>query len=101
MPRPAFEKNLVRLKPYFQELGLPDPDYPARFGQKFDEQIEAVLEARPPAFSFVFGIPSNDILAECRRRGIATMGTATTPKEAAALDAAEVDVIVAAGFEAG
>ncbi|HEV7690337.1 MAG TPA: nitronate monooxygenase, partial [Hyphomonadaceae bacterium] len=61
---------------------------------------DAVLEARPAAFSFVFGIPKPSILAECSRRGITTIGAVTTLAEAKAMDAAGVDVILATGFEA-
>jgi nitronate monooxygenase len=63
--------------------------------------VAALLEARPPVFSFVFGIPSDEILRGCRQRGIVTVGTATTVEEARALDAAGIDAIVATGFEAG
>ncbi len=101
MSRTDFEKTYVVLKPYFDELNLPKPEYPSRFGEKFTEQIEAILEVRPPVFSFVFGIPDVAILAECRRRNIITMGTAITPDEAMALDEAGVDIIVATGLEAG
>lgn len=52
-------------------------------------------------FSFVFGIPRREILDEARRRGILLGGAATTIAEARALDAAGVDFVVAAGFEAG
>ncbi|MGH6930404.1 MAG: NAD(P)H-dependent flavin oxidoreductase, partial [Dongiaceae bacterium] len=67
----------------------------------FDQQIEALLEARPPVFSFVFGIPAPAILEACRARGIVTLGAATSIAEAQALDDAGVDLIVATGFEAG
>jgi nitronate monooxygenase len=86
---------------YFAELGISRPKAPERFGQDYDSQIRAILDVRPPVFSFVFGIPEPTILQECRTRGIATIGTATTPDEAVALDAAGVDCIVASGFEAG
>jgi nitronate monooxygenase len=89
------------LRPYFQELGLPVPHRPERFGPRFDEQVEALLEARPAVFSFVYGIPSPDVVAECRAREILTLGTATSVDEAKALAAAGVDMIVATGFEAG
>ncbi len=46
-------------------------------------------------------IPPRDILEECRAKGIVTIGTATTPEEAAALKEAGIDAIVASGFEAG
>lgn len=52
-------------------------------------------------FSFIFGIPPREILEECQLKGIVTVGTATTPDEATALQEAGVDAIVASGFEAG
>jgi nitronate monooxygenase len=101
--RAAFDAALAIFRPFYRELGLDDPEPPAsgRYHPEFAAQIEALLEARPPVFSFVFGIPSAAILAECRRRGIATIGAATTLAEARALDEAGVDAIVASGFEAG
>ncbi|PPE73564.1 2-nitropropane dioxygenase [Solimonas fluminis] len=97
----VFAAGIERFRPYYEELGVEPPPMPARYGQSFDEQVEAVLEARPPAFSFVFGIPSPRILEECRRRGIVTIGAITTVDEAVAMEAAGVDLIVATGFEAG
>ena len=67
----------------------------------FDEQVSALLDARPPAFSFVFGVPPTHVIDECRRRSIVTIGTATTVDEAVALESSGVDVVVASGFEAG
>jgi nitronate monooxygenase len=40
-------------------------------------------------------------LEQCRKRGIITVGAATTLDEAIALETAGVDMIVASGFEAG
>lgn len=95
-------KNLTELfKPYFNELGLPIPERPTNLGPKFEEQLEAIYEVRPAIFSFVYGIPSSNILENCRRLGIKTVGTATTVDEAIALENAGVDAIVATGFEAG
>ena len=68
---------------------------------KFEEQIEAIYEAKPAIFSFVYGIPSSNILENCRRLGIKTVGAATTVDEAISLENAGVDAIVATGFEAG
>ena len=59
------------------------------------------MDANVPVFSFIVGIPPREILEECRRKGIVTIGGATTSDEAAALEAAGVDAIVASGFEAG
>lgn len=96
-----FERHRARLQPYFDALGVSPPAFPAKFGENFDEQVEALIEARPPIFSFVFGIPSAHVLEACRRRGILTVGTVTTAEEAALMERAGVDAIVATGLEAG
>jgi nitronate monooxygenase len=89
------------LRPWFEELRVPLPERPARFMPRYDEQVEAVIELAPAAFSFVFGVPAADVLERCRRAGIATIGAATIPEEARLLADAGVDMIVATGMEAG
>lgn len=84
-----------------EKLGLPAPQAPQPSPDPFPAQFEAVLDARPPIFSFTFGIPDRDSMARLKSRGIATLGTATTVDEARALEAAGVDAIVAQGAEAG
>ncbi|SKB81306.1 NAD(P)H-dependent flavin oxidoreductase [Dyadobacter psychrophilus] len=88
-------------KPYFDSLGIPLPDLDRNIPSKFQKQVEALFEVRPAVFSFIFGIPSKDILDEARRLGIKTVGAATTLDEGLALEEAGVDAIVASGFEAG
>ena len=97
----AYETLLQKFKPYFDELGVPLPQMPTQLGKNFEEQFEALLKAKPPVFSFVYGIPSKEILADCKKAGIKTAGAATTVDEAVALEEAGVDAIVATGFEAG
>lgn len=97
----AFERHVGRLRAHYAALGLDPPNYPDRFGQNFDEQVEALIEAAPPVFSFVFGIPSPRVLQACRSRGILTIGNATTVEEARAIEAAGIDLIIATGAEAG
>jgi nitronate monooxygenase len=97
----SFDSQVERLLPYYSALGLDSPRDPDCFGQNFDEQVEALVEAGPPVFSFVFGIPSQRILESCRSRGILTMGNATTVEEARAIEAAGVDIVVATGSDAG
>jgi len=97
----AYDRALDLLASYFNELGVAFPEKPARFHHPFAEQIDALLAEPPPVFSFVYGIPPAAILAECKRLGVFTIGTATTLAEAEALDAAGVDAIVATGMEAG
>ena len=91
----------VVLAPYCRELGVGPPEAPAQAHPDIDRQIEAVLAARPAVFSFTFGIPRSEVLAECRRQGIVTVGTATTLAEGLALEAAGVDMVCAQGSEAG
>lgn len=97
----TFERLSRTFAPWFAELGLERPRPPERFHQRYADQVEALLEARPPVFSFVFGIPSPAVLAECRRRGIVTIGAATSVAEAQAIEASGADLVVASGFEAG
>lgn len=88
-------------KPYFDELGIPLPEPPAPVTSQFERQVEMVLRIKPAVFSFVFGIPGQGILKECKKQGIKTVGGATTLDEALALEEAGVDMIIATGFEAG
>jgi nitronate monooxygenase len=100
--RAEFEAALEMLAPWYERFDLPAPAYRETFAApRFDEQFEALLEARPPVFSFVYGIPAPQALEECRRRSIVTLGAATNVDEAEALEAAGVDLIVATGAEAG
>ena len=84
-----------------EKLGLPPPVAPTPAPDPFPAQLEAVLDARPPIFSFTFGIPDRDAMARLKARGIAIVGTATTVDEARQLEQAGVDAIVAQGLEAG
>jgi len=83
------------------ELGLPPPTLPVLPPDPFAAQLAAVLEARPAAFSFTFGIPNSEDLARLRAKDIAILGAATTVAEAGLLEAAGVDGIIAQGAEAG
>jgi nitronate monooxygenase len=86
---------------YHRALGLPVPALPAAKPSPFRGQLDAVLAAGVSVFSFTFGVPDAEALAELKARGVVTMGTATTVAEARALEAAGVDAIVAQGSEAG
>lgn len=101
MTRERFEAAVARLEPLYQDVGAAAPVYPERFAPPFEAQAEAVLEARPGAFSVVFGVPDERVLAAFKDAGIVTLGTATTPDEAVALDEAGIDIVVASGNEAG
>jgi nitronate monooxygenase len=97
----AFNRSLAPLAEILADLGAPFPSYKPYSPIRFEDQARVLLDASVPAFSFIYGIPPAEILADCRTKRIFTMGTATTPDEAMALQEAGVDAIVASGFEAG
>jgi nitronate monooxygenase len=96
-----YQKIANNYKPFFDELNIPLPERPLNAYSKFEQQAEIILKCKPAVFSFVFGIPDKLILKECKRLGIKTIGAATTLDEALVLEDANVDAIVASGFEAG
>src|SRR6266404_2129731 len=97
----AFIRSLAPLAGHLAALGAPLPAYKPYSPVRFEDQARVLLDANVPAFSFIVGIPPREILEECRAKSIVTIGTATTPDEAAALQEAGVDAIAASGFEAG
>ena len=93
---------LATVAPLYDELGIPSPSgEPDRFLVDVDDQLDAVLDARPAVASFVFGMPSADRVAALHDRGILVVGGATTVAEAVAVERAGADAVVASGFEAG
>jgi nitronate monooxygenase len=97
----AFARSLAPLAGHIQALGGTLPAYTPYVPSKFEDQVRVLLDAKVPVFSFIVGVPPNEILDECRAHGILTIGAATTPDEAIVLEQAGVDVIAASGFEAG
>ncbi|WP_242343695.1 NAD(P)H-dependent flavin oxidoreductase [Anaeromyxobacter terrae] len=95
------QRMLELLAPIHARLGIPPPTVPSLPEDPFEAQLAIVLDARPAAFSFTFGIPSADALRRLRERGIFTMGTATSAEESRLLEEAGVDAVVAQGAEAG
>jgi nitronate monooxygenase len=96
-----YEHAVQLFAPYFDEAGLPLPEKPSPFKSRFENQLQVVLDIRPKVFSFMFGTLPPDVMEQCHRLGIKTIGAATTLDEAIALEASGVDLIIASGFEAG
>ena len=97
----AIKQKVHEYLQYYAELGVePSWQVDAR-PQHFEAQVRAAIDARTPVLSFTYGIPPSEILDECRRQSIRTLGTATTQEEAVALEEAGLDLIVASGFEGG
>jgi nitronate monooxygenase len=89
------------LDSFREELGLPQASPPPPLPFTVEDAYGVVLDERPSVFSFTFGIPPGELIAELRERGTKVVGTATTVAEAEALEQAGVDAIVAQGAEAG
>lgn len=105
-PTDNYEKeDFVELKklfkPYFDGMQIPLPKMPNPQTQDFEMQIESILKTKPPVASFIFGIPPKEIISELKKRGITSMATATTLEEAALIEEAGIDFVVASGSEAG
>ena len=103
-PEPVLSEKQVQAalratQNYRRELGLPEPALNPPFSQNFADQFSVVLEERPAVFTF--GLLERRLLDECRKRGILTIGTATTIEEAFALREIGVDAVVGQGAEAG
>lgn len=105
---PAFDEKKqaawqVRLKPYFDELGIEAESLPAGASRTpFNHTTADLLEAyKPEIISFHFGLPNKELMARIKGWGTKIISTATTLKEALWLEAQGVDAIIAQGLEAG
>lgn len=92
---------MARLAPYHDELGLPAPAPPTAPADTFDALLAAALDSGAAGFSFTSGIPPQDAVLAIKQRGMFLMGTATTPAEAVALEAAGFHAVITQGAEAG
>jgi len=74
---------------------------PYRSFNEDDAMLEVLLDEKPAVVSFHFGLPKAARVDALRSVGIVLMASATTVREALALEAAGIDVIIAQGSEAG
>ncbi|ONN56932.1 2-nitropropane dioxygenase [Acinetobacter genomosp. 33YU] len=92
------------LRPHFEKFGVQPPQelhciYPSFLDN--DDSLNVVLETKPKAVSFHFGIPHPHQIKALKEAGILTMVSATNLIEAQAIEAAGIDIIIAQGIEAG
>lgn len=66
-----------------------------------DDYLNLVLQTKPKAVSFHFGIPHPHQIQALKKAGIMTMVSATNLAEALKIEAAGIDIIIAQGIEAG
>ena len=105
-PTPDAEREAawrVRLAPYYKEHGIDAGSIPVGPGRSpFTAEAADVLgEFKPAVVSFLFGLPSAELLARVRAWGAKILSSATTIEEALWLEAHGVDAIIAQGLEAG
>src|SRR3954468_15371699 len=74
----AFHRSLSHVSKHIEAVGGVLPNYTSYAPIRFEDQVRVLIEERVPAFSFIYGIPSEQVLNECRQQGIAIIGTATT-----------------------
>lgn len=95
---------LAYLAPLFAETGTAPPTTLDEIYSTFvgdEAAFELLLEQRPAVVSFHFGLPPARHIDALRAAGIYTMATATSVHEAALIEQAGIDAIVAQGIEAG
>lgn len=98
-------RALGLLRPAYEafDLGQKEitPPAPEDIREKFEAQLDVVIEEGVPIASFIFGVPHDDQILRLKEAGIIMLATATTAEEAAAIEAAGMDAVILQGSEAG
>jgi nitronate monooxygenase len=95
---------LARLRPCFETVGASAPTALKEIYRSFledDAMLQLLVQERPAAVSFHFGLPSSDRIRALRAANIALIATVTNLAEGRSAAAAGVDAVVAQGYEAG
>lgn len=82
-------------------LGLGESAFEIQTPDRFEKQMEVLLEEKIPVISTAFGILPAPFMKEAKRRGIRVTTMVTTVREAIEAERAGSDVIVAQGSDAG
>ncbi|AYC31544.1 nitronate monooxygenase [Pseudomonas cavernae] len=95
---------LAHLRPWFGEFGASPPaslhePYPSFVNDA--AMLELLLAERPAVVSFHFGLPDAEVIAALKAAGIVLMASATSLEEAAQVEQAGIDLLIAQGVEAG
>ncbi|MFB9246021.1 nitronate monooxygenase [Massilia antarctica] len=89
------------LRPVWESLGWDKLPIPAQWCQDFEAQFATLIELRPAAASFTFGILTPSQVERLHDAGIVVIGTVTTVDEALAWENVGADAVVASGIECG
>lgn len=100
-PADEVDRAIERLRPWYEDRGLPVPAAPNDFAPDFSRQFEALVRAAPPLASFTFGALSAEQVAALKAQQVLVVGTATNVAEARVWAEIGADAICAQGGEAG
>lgn len=92
------------MRPHFDEFDAEVPSQLNEIYQSFvsnDDLLKVVLDTKPKAVSFHFGLPTAEQISALIQAGIITMVTVTQLSEAYLAQQAGIDVLIAQGVEAG
>lgn len=89
------------LQPVLAVLGWDKLPTPTRWCVDFEEQLDALIVARPAVASFTFDALHGNQMQRLHEAGILVIGTATNLKEAIVWQALGADAICLQGIEAG
>ena len=101
-PTPEEVSTAVELlRPVWESLGWDNLPVPKQWCQDFEAQFETLIELRPAAASFTFGILTPIQVERLHDAGIYVIGTVTTVDEALAWENVGADAVIASGIESG
>jgi len=104
-PHPARHSTWLKmLTPLFNDLGTTPPIDLNEIYLSFNHNeamLNLLLEMRPAVVSFHFGLPPKNMIEVLKEAGIILMASVTNLREARIIEDANLDAIIAQGFEAG
>jgi nitronate monooxygenase len=89
------------MQPVWSALGWDKLPTPTRWCVDFEEQLDALIVARPAVASFTFDTLHGNQMQRLHEAGILVIGTATNLQEAIVLQALGADAVCLQGIEAG
>ena len=72
----AHHRSLAPLAKHIESVGGAKPSYHPYEPIHFEDQVQILLDEGISVFSFIYGVPSKQILDEFRHKGVALIGTA-------------------------
>ena len=102
IPRARMADALGAVNRARRTIGLPESEaLPARREDTIADVVDVILDEAVPVWSTALGLPSSDLVARCRDRGVRIMAMVANVDDARAAQARGVDLIVAQGADAG